>query len=67
MIHCPKCAHAFYPSSSHGDQVEDALRELVELKRMKDAGVTSAEYERRKHLAWQNAFRVCGLVEDPKP
>jgi hypothetical protein len=45
----------------------DALAELVELKRMKDAGTTPAEYERRKLIAWQEAFRVCGVIGEPKP
>lgn len=44
-----------------------ALRELVDLKRMKDAGSTAAEYERRKLNAWRTAFRVFGYVGDPKP
>lgn len=46
---------------------QDALAELVELKRMKDAGTTPAEYERRKLLAWREAFRVCGVIGEPKP
>lgn len=46
---------------------QDALAELVELKRMKDAGTEPAEYERRKHLAWQEAFRVCNVIGVPKP
>lgn len=46
---------------------QDALAELVELKRMKDLGTTPAEYERRKLIAWQTAFRVCGVVSEPKP
>jgi len=44
-----------------------ALFELVELKRMKDSGTTPAEYERRKHAAWQEAFRICGVIGEPKP
>jgi hypothetical protein len=44
----------------------ESLRELVELKRMKDAG-GGPDYERRKAIAWRNAFRVCGVVEVPKP
>jgi hypothetical protein len=46
---------------------QEALAELVELKRMKDLGTTPAEYERRKLLAWQTAFRVCGVIGEPKP
>jgi hypothetical protein len=45
---------------------QDALAELVELKRMKDSGSAPVEYERRKLAAWREAFRVCGVVEDPK-
>jgi hypothetical protein len=45
----------------------EALAELVELKRMKDAGTQPAEYERRKLIAWQEAFRVCGVIGEPKP
>jgi hypothetical protein len=48
-------------------KASEALHELVELKRMKDGGTTPAEYERRKHLAWKSAFRVCNVIEDPKP
>jgi hypothetical protein len=44
-----------------------ALFELVELKRMKDAGGASPEYERRKAIAWREAFKIAGILEDPKP
>lgn len=46
---------------------QEALKELVELKRMKDSGTTPAEYERRKLQAWREAFRVCGVIGEPKP
>jgi hypothetical protein len=46
---------------------QEALAELVELKRMKDTGTAPAEYERRKLIAWREAFRVCGVIEEPKP
>lgn len=46
---------------------QEALAELVELKRIKDAGGPfPPEYERRKLLAWQTAFRVCGVIGEPK-
>lgn len=46
---------------------QDALAELVELKRIKDAGGPfPPEYERRKLLAWQAAFRVCHVIGEPK-
>ena len=44
-----------------------ALFELVELKRMKDAGGAAPEYEHRKALAWREAFRICGVIGEPKP
>lgn len=63
---CPKCNHSF--SENHLDhEAGDALRELVELKRMKDAGNVTAEYERRKLIAWREAFAAVGVVGDPKP
>ncbi len=46
---------------------QEALAELVELKRMKDSMGATPEYERRKLLAWREAFRVCGVIEEPKP
>lgn len=45
----------------------EALRELVELKRIKDLQGETLEYRRRKILAWQTAFRLCGVIADPKP
>jgi hypothetical protein len=45
---------------------QEALAALVELKRMKDAG-GGPDYERRKHAAWREAFRVCGVIGEPKP
>lgn len=46
---------------------QDALAVLVELKRLRDSGTAPAEYERRKLAAWTEAFRVCGIIEAPKP
>jgi hypothetical protein len=46
---------------------QDVLEELVELKRLKDTSGDSPEYQRRKLLAWREAFRVCGIIEEPKP
>lgn len=45
---------------------EDALRELVELKRRKDSGCVGADFERRWLLAWRAAFAICNVVGDPK-
>ena len=66
-LNCPKCDHSFNEPANLNSAAGDALRELVELKRMKDSGATPAEYERRKLQAWREAFRVCGVVGDPKP
>jgi hypothetical protein len=46
---------------------QEALAELVELKRMKDADGATPEYERRKQLAWEAAFKICGVIGAPKP
>jgi hypothetical protein len=46
---------------------QEALAELVELKRMKDADGSTPEYERRKRIAWEVAFKVCGVIGTPKP
>lgn len=66
MISCPKCSHSFYPTHDSRGHVADALRELVELKRMKDSGQVTPEYERRKLIAWRNAFEVLDVMGDPK-
>lgn len=66
-IDCPKCAHSFNEPADLNSAAGDALRELVELKQMKDAGTTPVEYERRKLLAWREAFRVIGAIGEPKP
>jgi hypothetical protein len=66
-INCPKCDHSFNEPANLNSVAGDALRELVELKRMKDAGAVSSEYERRKLIAWREAFRACGVVEEPRP
>lgn len=63
---CIACERAILEGDCACD-ANEALRELVELKRMKDAGATPAEYERRKVSAWRTAFRVFGYVGDPKP
>ncbi len=65
VIFCVSCTREI--TDDHGEcAATDALRELVELKRMKDAGTTPAEYERRKAIAWREAFRVCGVIGEPK-
>ena len=64
MSICAACNAEIYIEC---DAIEDALRELVELKRMKDAGNVTAEYERRKLIAWREAFRALGIPGDPKP
>lgn len=47
---------------------QEALAELVDLKRLKDAGAIPLEqYERRKLQAWREAFRICHVVAEPKP
>ena len=66
-INCPSCGHSFREPENLNSAAGDALRELVELKRMKDNGATPAEYERRKLLAWREAFRVCDVIGEPKP
>jgi dCMP deaminase len=43
------------------------LRELVELKRMKERDGPTEEYTRRKQVAWRMAYGLCGLMEEPKP
>ena len=66
---CQQC-HAFAANMCDLEcfcGAQDALAELVELKRMKDAGTTPTEYERRKLIAWREAFRVCGVIGEPKP
>lgn len=67
MVRCPKCEHPFNEPADLNNAAGDALRELVELKRMRDTTGATPEYERRKALAWREAFRVCGVLEDPKP
>lgn len=64
-IMCIACEREIIGNDCACDATE-ALRELVELKRMKDAGSAPAEYERRKLAAWREAFRTCGVVEEPK-
>lgn len=66
QVYCPHCHKSHY-NSELDNEAGDVLRELVELKRMKDASTEPAEYERRKLLAWQEAFRVCGVIGEPKP
>jgi len=44
----------------------EILRELVELKRMKDTTGASEEYRRRKALAWRRAFVHFNAPGDPK-
>ena len=63
---CANCSELL-EELGHSDQVEDALRELVELKRMKDATGPTDEYRRRHLIAWRNAFRALDIVGDPKP
>jgi hypothetical protein len=65
-IMCIACEREIIGNDCACDATE-ALRELVELKRMKDADSAPAEYERRKLIAWRDAFRVFGYVGDPKP
>ena len=69
-IMCIGCGDAIDPFDDKyvlGGEPLAALEELVELKRMKDLGTQPAEYERRKLLAWREAFRVCGVIGEPKP
>lgn len=66
------CEHCHAAAPHIGDVecfcgAQDALAQLVELKRMKDAGGATPEYERQKLIAWREAFRVCGVVGEPKP
>lgn len=63
---CLSCERELIGNDCSCDATE-ALRELVELKRMRDAGTAPAEYERRKLSAWRTAFRVFGYVGDPRP
>lgn len=65
MSICPACNAEVYLSDF--EKFEDALRELVELKRMKDAGGATDEYRRRKLIAWRNAFRALDIIGDPRP
>lgn len=65
MSTCPACQAEF--DSETDDHVEDALRELVELKRMKDASGPTDEYKRRRLIAWRNAFRALDIIGDPRP
>jgi len=66
MSICPSCHEEVYLLDF--DNVEDALRELVELKRLKDAGAADdAEYRRRSLIAWRNAFRALDIVGTPRP
>lgn len=67
MISCPKCQHSFYAPAEGRHRVIHALQELVDLKRMKDAGLVTPEYERRKLLAWREAYRILGFADEPKP
>ena len=64
---CPSCDHAFNEPANLNSAAGDALRELVELKRMKDTGTMPAEYERRKLIAWRQAFAAVGAIGEPKP
>lgn len=71
FLHVELARIAFSPSHAQSERRKhfdkDALAELVELKRIKDAGGPfPPEYERRKLLAWQTAFRVCGVIGEPK-
>lgn len=62
---CPACG---VPVVTMNDQATQVLEELVELKRMKDAGTAEpADYRHRKVIAWRNAFRLFGIHEEPKP
>ena len=49
------------------ERIEQCLEELVELKLLKDSMGATPEYERRKLIAWRNAFRACYRHEEPKP
>lgn len=60
------CAYCHQQQWIDGAKAEEVLAELVELKRMKDSGSCLAEYERRKLIAWRNAFRLLGIHDDPK-
>lgn len=56
------------PVVTMDDQATQVLEELVELKRAKDAGTAEpTDYQRRKIIAWRNAFRLFGIHEEPKP
>jgi hypothetical protein len=66
---CIACAKHIGPDdeyTSNGPAFA-VLEQLVELKRMKDTGGATPEYERQKAIAWREAFRVCGVVGEPKP
>jgi len=53
-------AHPFDAACIKVKALEDALKELVTLKNMKDSAMDTDDYKKRKPIAWEVARKLVG-------